>query len=78
MDRTSTFLYFIKTLSNKKDSEVFALEPLYDSEDDDFDILYEYLDNLKRDVREEVVQNLVRFAKEYREKVTESENVKMN
>ena len=78
MNRTSTFLYFIKTLSNKNNSEVFTLEPLYDSEDDDFDILYEYLDSLKRDVREEVVQNVVNFAKEYREKVTEREIVKMN
>ncbi|UCH13623.1 MAG: hypothetical protein JSV22_10995 [Bacteroidales bacterium] len=78
MNRTSTFLYFIKTLSNKDNSEVFTLEPLYDTEDDDYDILYEYLDSLKRDVREEIVQNVVKFAKEYREKVTEREIVKMN
>jgi len=78
MDGTSTFCYLIKTLSPENSSELFTLEPLYDSEDEDFDLLYEYLDSLKADVREEVVQKLVKFAKEYREKITERENVKMN
>ena len=78
MVRTSTFCYLIKTLSPENSSEVFTLEPLYDSEDEDFDALYEYLDSLKSDVREEVIQKLVEFAKDYREKVTERENVKMN
>ena len=78
MVRTSTFCYLIKTLSPENSSEVFTLEPLYDSEDGDFDVLYEYLDSLKSDVREEVVQKLVEFAKDYREKVSGRENVKMN
>ena len=78
MVRTSTFCYLIKTLSPENSSEVFTLEPLYDSEDGDFDVLYEYLDSLKSDVREEVVQKLVEFAKDYIEKVSGRENVKMN
>lgn len=78
MDRTSTFCYIIKTLSPENSSEVFTLEPLYDSEDEDVDALYEYLDSLKSDVREEVVQKLVKFANEYREKISERETIKMN
>ena len=78
MDRTSTFCYLIKNLSPENCSDLFTLESLYDYQDDEFDLLYEYLDSLKTDVREEVVQKLVRFAKEYREKISERENVKMN
>jgi hypothetical protein len=78
MDKTSTFYYLTKTLSHKNSSDLFSLESFYDLEDEDFDLLYEYLDNFKTDVREEVVQKLVRFAREYREKITERENVKMN
>jgi hypothetical protein len=78
MVETSTFCYLIKTLSPENCSDLFTLESLYDYQDDEFDLLYEYLDSLKTDVREEVVQKLVKFAKEYREKVSERENVKMN
>jgi hypothetical protein len=78
MDRTSTFCYLIKTLSPENCSDVFTLESLYDYQDDEYDLLYDYLDSLKTDVREEVVQRLVKFAREYREKVSERENVKMN
>lgn len=77
MDKSSTF-YYLKTLSYKNSSDLFSLESFYDCQDEDFDLLYEYLDNLKTDVREEVVQKLVKFAKEYREKITERENIKMN
>jgi hypothetical protein len=78
MDKTSTFYYLIKTLSPENCSDVFALESLYDFQDNESDLFYEYLNSLKTDVREEVVQKLVKFAKEYREKISERENVKMN
>jgi hypothetical protein len=78
MDRTSTFCYLIKTLSPENCSDVFTLESLYDYQDDEYDLLYDYLDSLKTDVREEVVRKLVKFAREYREKISERENVKMN
>jgi Mor family transcriptional regulator len=76
MDRTSTFCDLIKNLSNKNFSEIHALESLFDDENEDLDNLLECLDNLKTDVREEVVQKIVKFAREYREKVLERENVK--
>ena len=78
MDRTSTFCYLIKTLSPENCSDLITLESLYNYPDDESDLLYEYLDSLKTDVREEVVQRLVKFAREYREEVSERENIKMN
>ena len=78
MDKTSTLYYLIKTLSHKNSSDLFSLESFYDCQDEDFDLLYEYLDNLTTDIREEVIQKLVKFAKEYREKITERENIKMD
>ena len=76
MDRISTFSDLIKNLSNKNFSEIPALESLFNDEDEDIDDLLECLDNLQTDVREEVVQKIMKFAREYREKVLERENVK--
>ncbi len=78
MDKTSTFYYLIKTLSPENSAELLTLESFCDYHDEDYDLLCEYLDSLKTDVREDVVQKLVKFAREYREKITERENVKMN
>jgi hypothetical protein len=78
MNKTSTFYYLIKTLSPENCSELLTLESFCDYHDEDYDLLYEYLNSLKTNVREEVVQKLVKFAEEYREKIKERENVKMN
>ena len=76
MDRTSTFCDLINNLSNRNFSEIHTLESLFDNENEDLDDLLECLDSLKTDVREEVVQRIMNFVKEYREKILERENVK--
>jgi RNA processing factor Prp31 len=76
MDRTSTFCDLIKNLSNRDFSETHTLESLFDDENEDLDSLLECLDSLKTDVREEVIQRIMNFVREYREKILERENVK--
>jgi hypothetical protein len=76
MDRTSTFCDLIKNLSNRNFPEIHDLESLFDDENEDLDNLLECLDSLKTDVREEVVQRIMNFAREYRKEILERENVK--
>lgn len=76
MEKTSTFNDLIKNLSKKNFSEIHTLESLFEDEDEELDNLLECLDNLKSDVREEVVQRIMKFAREYREKILERENVR--
>lgn len=76
MDKTSTFCDLIKNLSNRNFSEINTLESLFDDENEDLYNLLDCLDSLKTDVREEVVQRIMNFVREYREKILERENVK--
>ncbi len=68
MEKTSTLCYLIKSLSNNNISDVQGLESLFDEDDEDLKDVYDYLDNLKSDVREEVIQKVIEFAKNYKEK----------
>jgi len=69
MDKTSTLCYLIKTLSNNNISDVHDLESLFDEDDGDLNDVYDYLNNLKTNVSEEVIQKVVEFAKNYKEKM---------
>lgn len=69
MDKTSTLCYLIKTLSNKNISDIHDLESHFDEDDEDIKDVYDYLNNLKTDVREEVIQKVFEYAKSYKEKM---------
>jgi succinate dehydrogenase flavin-adding protein (antitoxin of CptAB toxin-antitoxin module) len=68
MEKTSTLCYLIKTLSNTNISDIHDLESLFDEDDEDLTDVYDYLNNLKSDVRDEVIQKVIEFSKHYKEK----------
>ncbi len=69
MDKTSTLCYLIKSLSNKNSPGIHDLESHFDEDDEDIKDVYDYLNNLKSDVREEVIHKIIDFAKNYQEKM---------
>ncbi len=68
MDKTSTLCYLIKTLSNSNISDIHDFESLFDEDDEALKDVYDYLNNLRTDVREEVIHEVIEFAKNYSEK----------
>lgn len=69
MDKTSTLCYLIKHLSKENSPGIHDLESHLQEDDEDLKDVYDYLDNLKSDVREEVIHKIIEFAKNYQEKM---------
>jgi hypothetical protein len=69
MDKTSTLCYLIKHLSNENTPGFHDLKSHLQEDDEDLKDVYDYLNNLKSDVREEVIHKIMEFVKNYQEKM---------
>jgi len=65
MNRNSTVHFLINTLASKNKLDILHLDPLLNiEEDDEFAEIYEYLNTLEMDVRDDVVMDILEVAKE--------------
>ncbi len=63
MKNFSTLYFFLNKLTQEESEEFNKLELLFDSDIEEYDEVFEYLDSFKRDVREKVVREIMLYAK---------------
>ena len=63
MTKTSTLQFTINNLASKSEGELINLDSIFDQQGE-FKDVYEILDNLNLDVRQEVVEKILRIASE--------------
>ena len=68
MIKTSTIVYQIHT--NNSQTETIKLNSTLDELYYDLDEVYEYLDSISFNVKEDIVQNLIKFAEDYRNSIS--------
>jgi len=76
MNRTFTLHGSTGSFSNEKENELIKLAGFLENED--LESIEHYLDNLKTDVRDEVISRILDFSKKLTNEKARNENVTMN
>jgi hypothetical protein len=76
MNKTLTFYGSTGSFSDEKENEFIKLAGFLETED--LESIENYLDNLKTDVRDEVIDRILDYSKHCTNKKTRNENVTLN
>ncbi|MBN2273571.1 MAG: hypothetical protein JXR41_11265 [Bacteroidales bacterium] len=76
MNRTFTLHGSTGSFSDEKENEFIKLAGFLENED--LESIENYLDNLKTDVRDEVIDRILDYSKQFAKSKTRNENVLMN
>lgn len=76
MNRTFTLHGSTGSFSDEKESELIKLAGFLENED--LELIENYLDNLQTDVRDEVIDRILNFSKNWNTEKARNENATMN
>jgi hypothetical protein len=76
MNRTFTLHGSIGSFSDEKENELIKLAGFLENED--LESIENYLDNLKTDVRDEVINRILDFSKKWTSEKSRNENATLN
>lgn len=78
MEQTSTNHSLLNTVCSDLNDELDELKNLLNDKHQDFQEVYNYLDSLLKDVSEETVQKVMKFAKQYCRQMKDKENTEIS